>query len=154
MVEELKNTANNYGYPIDGIVFKFDNIEYGKSLGSTAHHFKNAIAYKFYDEVYETQLLDIEWTMGRTGVLTPVAVFTPIDIDGSVIERASLHNISIMTDILGDIPYKFQRINVFKANMIIPQIGIYNSQLNNFLCPLDMLLLFQMHTSIHQHHIL
>ena len=122
LVEKLKNIANNYGYPIDGIVFKFDDIEYGKSLGSTAHHFKNAIAYKFYDEVYETQLLDIEWTMGRTGVLTPVAVFKPIDIDGSVIERASLHNISIMTDILGDIPHKFQRINVFKANMIIPQI--------------------------------
>lgn len=122
LVEELKNTANNYGYPIDGIVFKFDDIEYGKTLGSTAHHFKNAIAYKFYDEVYTTELLNIEWTMGRTGTLTPVAVFAPIDIDGSVVERASLHNLSIMEETIG-IPYYGQKIEVFKANMIIPQIA-------------------------------
>lgn len=122
LIDEIRKTADFYSYPIDGAVIKFNDINYGKSLGSTAHHFKNAIAYKFYDEVYETELLDIEWTMGRTGVLTPVAIFKPIDIDGSVVERASLHNISIMTDILGDIPHKFQKINVFKANMIIPQI--------------------------------
>ena len=122
LVEELKNLADNYGYPIDGIVFKFDDIEYGKTLGSTAHHFKNAIAYKFYDEVYITELLNIEWTMGRTGTLTPVAVFAPIDIDGSVVERASLHNLSIMEETIG-IPYRGQKIEVFKANMIIPQIA-------------------------------
>ena len=121
-VETLQKVAKDLSYPIDGIVFKFDDIEYGKTLGSTAHHFKNAIAYKFYDEVYITELLNIEWTMGRTGTLTPVAVFAPIDIDGSVVERASLHNLSIMEETIG-IPYRGQKIEVFKANMIIPQIA-------------------------------
>ena len=100
--------ASNWGgYPIDGIVVKYNDIAYGKSLGSTAHHFKNAIAYKFYDESYETELIDIEWTMGRTGTLTPIAVFKPIDIDGSIVERASLHNIDVMYDILGELPHKW-----------------------------------------------
>lgn len=123
IIEEL-NIVNNliYKYPIDGFVFKFDDIAYGQSLGKTAHHFKNAIAYKLYDEEYETKLLDIEWTMGRTGVLTPVAKFEPIDIDGSIVERASLHNISIMQEVLGQ-PYVGQAIWVYKANMIIPQIS-------------------------------
>lgn len=122
IVKELQNMATNCSYPIDGIVFKYDNIEYGKSLGSTAHHFKNAIAYKFYDEIYATELKTIEWTMGRTGVLTPVAIFNPVEIDGAEVSRASLHNLSIMEETIG-IPYKNQKIEVFKANMIIPQIA-------------------------------
>ena len=122
-IEDLIEVAQAKNYPIDGIVFKFDNIKYGKSLGETGHHFKNAIAYKFEDETYPTKLLDIEWTMGRTGVLTPVAVFQPIDIDGSTVERASLHNISVMEETLGEMPHKWQKIEVFKANMIIPQIA-------------------------------
>ena len=110
-------------YPIDGIVFKFNNCEYGRSLGETSHHFKNALAYKFYDETYWTRLLDIEWTMGRTGVLTPVAIFEPIDVDGSTIERASLHNCNIMFELFGFIgPYKYMDIEIYKANMIIPQV--------------------------------
>jgi DNA ligase (NAD+) len=121
LVEWLKTAAKLRDFPIDGIVFKFDNVAYGKSLGQTAHHFKNAMAYKFYDETYETNLIDIEWTMGRTGVLTPVAIFNPIDIDGSEVSRASLHNISIMLELLG-IPYKNQKLEIFKANMIIPQV--------------------------------
>ena len=93
--ERIRHTQINSskGYPIDGVVFKFDDIEYGKSLGATAHHFNNAIAYKFYDETYETRLKYIDWTMGRTGVLTPV--FEPLDIDGALVERASLHNLSV-----------------------------------------------------------
>jgi DNA ligase (NAD+) len=121
-VEDIRNLATKYGYPIDGAVFKFNDCEYGRSLGETSHHFKNALSYKFYDEIYISHLLDIEWTMGRTGVLTPVAVFEPIDMDGSIVERASLHNISIMKELLGD-PYKNQEIEVYKANMIIPQIA-------------------------------
>ena len=109
-------------YPIDGYVFKFDNIEYGEKRGRTDHHFKNAIAFKFYDEMYETRLKYIDWTMGRTGVLTPVAVFEPIDIDGSIVERASLHNVSIMRDILGDCSYIGEPLRVAKMNMIIPQV--------------------------------
>lgn len=121
-IDLLKLICQGKQYPIDGIVFKFNNIEYGKSLGETGHHFKNAIAYKFYDEEYETTLLDIEWTMGRTGALTPVAVLEPIDIEGTEVSRASLHNISVMLDTLGH-PYIGEKVWVFKANMIIPQIS-------------------------------
>ena len=108
--------------PIDGVVFKFNDVEYGHSLGETAHHFKNAIAYKFYDEVYATTLQNIEWTMGRTGALTPVAIFDTINMDGSEVSRASLHNVSVMEEIFHGTPFKGQKINVYKANMIIPQI--------------------------------
>lgn len=122
-IEILKYFAEQKGYPIDGLVFKFNDIEYGKSLGSTDHHFKNAMAYKFYDEEYETTLVDVEWTMGRTGVLTPVAILKPIDIDGTEVSRASLHNISIMEELLKYAPFKGQKVYVYKANMIIPQIS-------------------------------
>lgn len=108
-------------YPIDGLVFKYDNCDEYISAGKTDHHFKGGIAYKFYDEEYETTLEDIEWTMGRTGQLTPVAIFTPIDIDGTEVSRASLHNISIMKE-LGLSHYNC-KISVYKANQIIPQIS-------------------------------
>ena len=78
IVDYIKNQARIKSYPIDGVVFKYDDIEYGKSLGQTSHHFKNAIAYKFYDELFSSTLENIDWTMGRTGVLTPVAEFKPI----------------------------------------------------------------------------
>lgn len=117
----LIDKAETYHYPIDGLVFKFDNVAYGKSLGQTGHHLKNAIAYKFYDELYDTQLTDIEWTMGRTGVLTPVAVFDAVEIDGTTVTRANLHNINIMKEILGQ-PYISQKIQVAKMNQIIPQV--------------------------------
>ena len=123
IIDHLKFTAERYGYPIDGAVAKFNSISYGKSLGETSHHFKNALAYKFYDETYETELLNIEWTMGRTGVLTPVAVFKPIDIDGSTVERANLHNLSVLRDTLHGRGWQGQKVEVFKANMIIPQIA-------------------------------
>ena len=122
-VDQITQMAKSFSYPIDGAVIKFNDCAYGRSLGETTHHFKNAIAYKFYDETYWTRLLDIEWTMGRIGVLTPVAVFEPIDVDGSTVERASLHNCSIMSELFGPLgPHKFQEVEVFKANMIIPQI--------------------------------
>lgn len=121
-VDTLKDIAQEKGYPIDGLVFKFDDIEYGKSLGQTEHHLKNAIAFKFYDEEVETTLRDIEWTMGRTGVLTPVAIYDDVEIEGSICNRASLHNVSIMNETLGT-AYIGQPIRVFKANMIIPQIS-------------------------------
>ena len=119
----LTENAKKFYYPIDGIVFKFNHVEYGRSLGETAHHFKNAMAYKFYDDEYETELLDIEWGMGRTGVLTPVAIFKSVNIDGTDVSRASLHNISVMEETLGEVPHKFQMIKVYKSNMIIPQIS-------------------------------
>ena len=121
MVQFLIDRAEEYSYPIDGIVFKFNDVEYGRSLGQTSHHFKNALAFKFADDTIETELIDIEWTMGRTGILTPVAIFNPIELEGSVVSRASLHNISIMEEILGK-PYIGQKVWVSKRNMIIPQI--------------------------------
>ena len=122
-IKDLDDLRKKYShYPIDGYVFKFNNIKYGEKKGKTDHHFKNAMAFKFYDEMYETRLKYIDWTMGRTGVLTPVAVFEPIDIDGSIVERASLHNVSVMRDILGDCSYIGEPLRVAKMNMIIPQV--------------------------------
>ena len=109
-------------YPCDGVVWKYNNFIYGDSLGATGHHFKNAIAWKPKVETAETELLDIDWTMGRTGVLTPVAVFKPVKLDGSVIERASLHNITVMHNTLHGSGWVGQKIQIGKANMIIPQI--------------------------------
>lgn len=122
IIEKLINIAKEYSYPIDGIVFKFNDIKYGKTLGETAHHFRNAKAFKFEDETYTTSLKNIEWTLGRTGVLTPIAVFDPVDDGESIIERASMHNVSVMHNLLGKKPYNGQTLEVFKANMIIPQI--------------------------------
>ena len=124
-VFQIVDLCNHLGFPIDGIVFKFNDCKKYNSMGRTDHHFKGGIAYKFYDEEYETTLKDIEWTMGRTGVLTPVAIFEPVDADGSIIEKASLHNVSVAHDTLGGLclGWKNQKISVFKANMIIPQVS-------------------------------
>ena len=119
-IEVLKSIAKEKTLPIDGLVITYDNIEYGKSLGMTGHHPKHSLAYKFYDDIYPTELLDVEFTMGKTGVLTPTAVFKPVEIDGTVVERASLHNISIMKEL--GITHKGQIVNVYKANQVIPQI--------------------------------
>ena len=118
---EIKAMCQDAGYPIDGLVYKYDDINEYEAAGRTEHHFKGGLAYKFYDETYDTKLRDIDWTMGRTGVLTPVAVFDPVDADGSIIERASLHNYSVMKDLLGE-PFVGERIKVCKMNMIIPQV--------------------------------
>ena len=120
-ISTIQSIAQEAGYPIDGIVYKYDIISEYEAAGKTDHHFKGGLAYKFYDEEYETILRDVEWTMGRTGVLTPVALLEPINIDGSEVSRASLHNISIM-DELG-IRYQDTKVMVYKANMIIPQIS-------------------------------
>ena len=125
IVEYIKEKSQKLSYPIDGVVFKYNQCDEYNAAGRTDHHFKGGIAYKFYDEEYETTLKDIEWTMGRTGILTPVAIFEPVDADGSVIEKASLHNVSVAHDTLGGLCFgwKNQKISVFKANMIIPQIS-------------------------------
>ncbi len=120
MIISLQDRAKYLGYPIDGLVVTYDDISYGESLGTTGHHPKHSLAYKFYDDIYPTRLLDVEFTMGKTGVLTPTAVFELVEIDGTMVERASLHNISIMKSL--GIVSKYQEIGVYKANMIIPQI--------------------------------
>lgn len=118
----IKNSCQHSSFPIDGVVFKYDNIEEYNNAGHTDHHFRGGIAYKFYDETYPTRLKYITWTMGRTGVLTPVAVFDPVEIDGTEVSRASLHNVSVMKETLGDCAYVGEPLEVFKSNMIIPQI--------------------------------
>lgn len=117
----ILNLAGNNFLPQDGVVFKFDDVKYGKSLGSTSHHFRNGIAYKVFNDSVETTLRDIEWSSGKTGILTPVAIFDSVDIEGSEVGRASLHNISVMNEILGR-SWKGQKIGVYKANMIIPAV--------------------------------
>jgi DNA ligase (NAD+) len=127
VVENIQSEASLRSFPIDGVVFKFNDLAYGDAQGKTTHHFKNAIAYKFYDDLYPAVLRSIEWTMGRTGVLTPVAIFDPIEMDGSIVSRASLHNVSTMEEILGK-PFDGEEIQVFKANMIIPQVSSANKE--------------------------
>lgn len=118
-IDTIKDMSKEIGYPIDGCVFSYDDVAYGDSLGATGHHLRSQYAYKFYDELYETKLIDIEWTMGKTNSLTPTAVFETVNIDGTDVSKASLHNISIIK--------KLGLTNhctcfVYKANAIIPQI--------------------------------
>lgn len=126
--EELQCKIDNFislaaekHLPQDGVVFKFEDVEYGKSLGNTEHHNRNGIAFKVKNDSVETTLKDIEFTMGKTGILTPTAVFEPVETEGSTVERASLHNISVMRELMPR-PFRGQRIGVFKANLIIPQL--------------------------------
>jgi len=112
-------TAKN-DIPSDGLVLTFDDIAYGKSLGSTAKFPRDSIAFKWEDELKETTLREIEWSASRTGLINPIAVFDPVELEGTTVSRASVHNISIMKDLslgIGD------AVTVYKANMIIPQIA-------------------------------
>ena len=107
-------------FPSDGLVALYDNIAYGESLGTTAKFPRNAMALKWADEMRDTKLLEIEWSPSRTGLINPVAVFEPVELEGTTVSRASVHNISIMKELklgIGD------TIRVYKANMIIPQIA-------------------------------
>lgn len=118
-VEWLKECANVCKYPIDGLVFKLRKCTEYDALGRTDHHFRGGLAFKFYNELYETKLLDIEWTQGKTGTLTPTAVFETVQIDGCDISRASLHNISIIKK-LG--LTNNCTVKISKRNEIIPQV--------------------------------
>ncbi len=112
--------AEHYSIPSDGLVLLYDNIAYGESLGRTAKFPRNAIAFKWKDETAETTLRSIHWSPSRTGLINPVAVFDPVELEGTTVSRASVHNLSIMESLaLGE----GDRITVYKANMIIPQIG-------------------------------
>ena len=127
LVDEIKS-ANNIimsfkdEYPCDGVVWKFNDTEYGDSLGQTSHHFKNGIAWKPEVEVVESRLRHIQWQPSRNGILCPVAIFDEVELDGSVISRATLHNYSVMRDVLGPCAYVGEPLKIIKANMIIPQI--------------------------------
>ncbi len=118
-IEHLKRSAIQKGIPIDGLVMKYDSYSYSKQKGSTSHHNNDGIAFKFEDETADTTLRDIEWSLGRTGQLTPVAIFDPVYLDGTVVTRASIHNLSYVKKY--DL-HDGDTIRIFKANMIIPQI--------------------------------
>lgn len=120
-IDYVFDYAKEEGLPCDGVVFKFNDIEYGKSLGKTEHHFRNGVAYKAKDEWIETTLLNIEYDVSKNGTLTPVAIFEPVEILGNIVERASLSNISVMEQTLGK-PYIGQKIKVSKRNSVIPKV--------------------------------
>ncbi len=119
-VEAFSENVLSCDMPSDGLVLLMDDIAYGESLGRTAKFPRNSIAFKWADEIRETQLLEIEWSASRTGLINPVAIFEPVELEGTTVSRASVHNISIMESLeLGE----GDRITVYKANMIIPQIA-------------------------------
>ncbi len=119
-IELFEKKIEGYAIPSDGLVLTYDDIAYGRSLGRTAKFPRNSIAFKWADELRETRLLEIEWSASRTGLINPVAIFQPVELEGTTVSRASVHNISILRGLylgIGD------RITVYKANMIIPQIA-------------------------------
>ena len=119
-VSDFSEQVKKNDFPSDGLVLLMDDISYGKSLGTTAKFPRNAIAFKWEDEEEKTILREVEWSPSRTGLINPVAIFDPVELEGTVVSRASLHNISYLEDLklgIGD------EITVYKANMIIPQIG-------------------------------
>ena len=135
LVQSIHDFSDKIAYndfPADGLVLAFDDIEYGRSLGTTAKFPRDSIAFKWQDEVKETRLIEIEWSASRTGLINPIAIFEPVELEGTTVKRASVHNISVMESLklgIGD------EIGVYKANMIIPQISHNNTQSGNVEIP-------------------
>ncbi len=131
-VLNYKEKIKTYDIPSDGLVLTFNDIEYGNNLGSTAKYPKHSIAFKWQDETAKTILREVDWMASRTGLINPVAVFDPVELEGTIVSRASLHNISILRELkigLND------EIEVYKANMIIPQIANNITCSNNLVIP-------------------
>ena len=119
-IEDFEHKIEHYDIPSDGLVLTYESISYGQSLGRTAKFPRDSIAFKWADELRETTLKEVEWSASRTGLINPVAIFEPVELEGTTVSRASVHNISIMRSLrlgIGD------HITVYKANMIIPQIA-------------------------------
>lgn len=131
-ISEFENKIPAYDVPSDGLVLTYEDIAYGKSLGRTAKFPRDAIAFKWADEIRETTLTEVEWSASRTGLINPVAIFMPVELEGTTVSRASVHNVSIVKELklgIGD------RITVYKANMIIPQIAENLTQSGNLSIP-------------------
>lgn len=131
-VSDYEKRVQTYDIPSDGLVLTYDDIEYGRSLGRTAKFPRDSIAFKWADEVKETTLKEIEWSPSRTGLINPVAIFEPVELEGTTVSRASVHNISILRGLklgIGD------KITVYKANMIIPQIAENLTGSDNLVIP-------------------
>ena len=141
MVHGLRKQANDRGIPIDGAVMAKDSISLSDKLGRTDKFFRHSIAYKFEDDKYETELEDIEWTVGRTGIITPTAIFKTVKIDGTDVSRASMHNLSVMKQLSGgNVYYKGMKLVIYKANQIIPQVKeavyVFEDEINSEVLPL------------------
>lgn len=129
----LKIIADKYSYPIDGLVVSFDDVDYLESLGATSHHLRGQLAFKFYDETATTILRDIEWNTSRSGLVNPIAIFDEVDISGSTISKATLHNLSYIKSLelgIGD------EIEIYKANDIIPKVANNLTRTNSYKRPL------------------
>ena len=132
MVADFKERVKVYDIPSDGLVLTYNDKEYGNSLGMTAKYPKHSIAFKWKDETAATILRDVDWMVSRTGLINPVAIFDPVELEGTIVSRASLHNVSILQGLelgIGD------SINVYKANMIIPQVASNDTKSNNLVIP-------------------
>ena len=132
ILEKIKDLADVNNIPYDGAVIAYDDYDYGESLGKTDKFFRHSIAYKYEDQLYETILKDIEWNTSKTGLINPVAVFEPIDLDGAITTRATLHNISYIKKLslgIGD------RIRVYRSNKVIPKVHDSIDKSNNFTIP-------------------
>lgn len=119
-VADFEQKIQHFPLPSDGLVLIFDDIEYGRSLGATSKFPRDSIAFKWKDEIRKTELLEVQWNVSRTGLINPIAVFEPVELEGTTVSRASVHNLSIVKSLAlgaGD------TISVYKANMIIPQIA-------------------------------
>ena len=131
-VQRFASKIENNDFPSDGLVVIYDDIAYGESLGRTAKFPRNAIAFKWADEIRETTLKEVEWSPSRTGLINPVAIFEPVELEGTTVSRASVHNISVLEGLelgIGD------TIEVYKANMIIPQIAENKTRSGNLMIP-------------------
>lgn len=132
ILDTIKDLADANNIPYDGVVMTYDDYAYGESLGKTDKFFRHSIAYKYEDQLYETVLKDIEWNTSKTGLINPVAVFNPIDLDGAITTRATLHNISYIKKLslgIGD------RIRVYRSNKVIPKVHDSIDKSNNFTIP-------------------
>lgn len=132
VLDTIKDVADANNIPYDGAVMTYDDYDYGESLGKTDKFFRHSIAYKYEDQLYETVLKDIEWNTSKTGLINPVAIFEPIDLDGAITTRATLHNISYIKKLslgIGD------RIRVYRSNKVIPKVHDSIDKSNNFTIP-------------------
>lgn len=132
VLDTIKDVADVNNIPYDGAVMAYDDYSYGESLGKTDKFFRHSIAYKYEDQLYETVLKDIEWNTSKTGLINPVAIFEPIDLDGAITTRATLHNISYIKKLslgIGD------RIRVYRSNKVIPKVHDSIDKSNNFTIP-------------------
>lgn len=131
-IDYFLEEAKRQSLPQDGVVFKFDDIKYGKSLGNTSHHFRNGIAYKVFNDSIETKLIDIEWNTSKTGLINPVAIFEPVNLNGAITTRATLHNITYIKNMMLGIG---DRIRVYRSNMVIPKVHDSIDKSGNFSIP-------------------